>query len=386
MKKKSSVVLCAVMLLLSMTSCATEPTTQTSSVNSTQTDSLTPTQANAENPTTSTASSSTVSEETTSENRVHFDDFSIVLPENWCYEENVSGYSVVFYEKQVYEETSYGMLVGIAKYNQELPGTTLGSEYLGEHNGYYFYSGSPTSPDVDTSDTELLNLWNTAYAQVEDVLATIEWCDNEENDKELITINTNDTLTFTGTLSSEYYEINSNNKGTVNILELDSPFSCYLNDGGFNYDGQTEYLIDSIQVSFSDGISSQEYYDTNITVTGTVMLANTGHHRRDIVLLDSTITSQASTNSNAGTDTSKLILGTWVAANGDPDFVLTFNSDGSCDIKSEDSRDEAYMYYTVSGEQLTLYKARHTDPKTCNCKIEGDTMYIDSSAVYVRKK
>lgn len=106
-----------------------------------------------------------------------------------------------------------------------------------------------------------------------------------KTDSAVKTINANDKLTFTGILNSEHYEINSNNKGTVAILTLDTPLKCYLYDGN-NYDGKQEYLIESIQVDLSN---ASNYYDKNITISGDVMMAHTGHHRRDIILMNSVV-------------------------------------------------------------------------------------------------
>lgn len=98
-------------------------------------------------------------------------------------------------------------------------------------------------------------------------------------------IKNGDILTFSGTLKSEYYEINTNNKGTVTILDLDNPIKCYLNDG-INYDGKTVFNIDSVQINASD---FKKYLGQHVTVKGEVMLAHTGHHRRDIVLMNSIV-------------------------------------------------------------------------------------------------
>lgn len=104
---------------------------------------------------------------------------------------------------------------------------------------------------------------------------------NENPDKN-ITINGGDIVTFTGVLKLEDYEINSINKGTVYILDLDNPIKCYLNDGN-NYDGKTEFNIDSVQINASD---FKKYLGQHINVKGKVMLATTGHHRRDVVLME----------------------------------------------------------------------------------------------------
>lgn len=108
---------------------------------------------------------------------------------------------------------------------------------------------------------------------------------NVAKDSSVKTINYNDKMSFSGVLTSESYEINSNNKGKVSILTLDTQMKCYLYDGN-NYDGKQEYLIESIQVDLSN---ASNYYDENITVTGDVIMAHTGHHRRDIVLINSIV-------------------------------------------------------------------------------------------------
>lgn len=119
----------------------------------------------------------TTAEQTLTSTRVSFDDFSIELPSDWIYEQN--GDMIYFYQKQIHEETSYGMLMYITKASEYQEGWDYLYEnsgvYLGEHGGYHFLKHAPTSPDVDTSNTELLNLWESAAKQVDSVLATIEW-------------------------------------------------------------------------------------------------------------------------------------------------------------------------------------------------------------------
>lgn len=124
--------------------------------------------------------STTVAEITTEEvneiedeNRISFGDYSLILPENWTYVQKDGYYS--FYEKTIYEETQYGNLFAIKKYENALEIEVSGCYLIGEHNGYYYYRGGPTSPDTDTSNERLLNLWLTAYNQADDVIATLEW-------------------------------------------------------------------------------------------------------------------------------------------------------------------------------------------------------------------
>lgn len=99
------------------------------------------------------------------------------------------------------------------------------------------------------------------------------------------TINVGDEITLSGVLSSQAYAVNAANGGTVSILNLDQPLKCYLNDG-MNYDGSEEYSIDSVQVNLDN---SEQYFGQSLTVSGTVVLAHTAHHLRDIVLVDPVI-------------------------------------------------------------------------------------------------
>lgn len=108
---------------------------------------------------------------------------------------------------------------------------------------------------------------------------------NTETGLQVKTIKSNEKLSFSGVLTSESYEINSNNKCKVSILTLNTPIKCYLYDGN-NYDGKQEYLIESIQVDLSN---ASNYYNENITISGDVIMAHTGHHRRDIVLMNSIV-------------------------------------------------------------------------------------------------
>lgn len=93
----------------------------------------------------------------------------------------------------------------------------------------------------------------------------------------------NDSLTVTGQLKKENYEINSTNKGTVIILNLNSPMVCDL------YDESTSTfnnkIIDSVQVSINES-DYEIYKNKNVTISGNVVFAHTGHHLREIVLVD----------------------------------------------------------------------------------------------------
>lgn len=109
--------------------------------------------------------------------RVYFDDYSLIVPDTWGYE--VKDNKVGFYEKTIREETGYGSIIAISKWDEYHDIQVAGVKYLAEHNGYYYYTGGPTSPDTDTSDERLLNLWLDAAGLIDDVLATLEWNDTE---------------------------------------------------------------------------------------------------------------------------------------------------------------------------------------------------------------
>lgn len=109
--------------------------------------------------------------------RVYFDDYSLIVPDTWGYE--VKDNKVSFYEKTIREETGYGGIIAISKWDEYHDIQVAGVKYLAEHNGYYYYTGGPTSPDTDTSDERLLNLWLDAAGLIDDVLATLEWNDTE---------------------------------------------------------------------------------------------------------------------------------------------------------------------------------------------------------------
>ncbi len=221
------------------------------------------------------------------DNRISFEDFSIILPEKWCYEENVNG--VIFYEKEVHTETSYGMLVGIMKCEQPQQAEVSGRAYLGGHSGGYFYSVRPTSPDVDTENEKLLHLWMTANEQVDSILNTIEWANDYapventgnvgNNNSSQSTVNLSSSiagtwtrsdgdLTFTGGASGTYkfdstgmydetgsYSISSDGTLTMKSTQGDTRTMKYasadlIKDGesGWCVEGNTLYLGESYNV------------------------------------------------------------------------------------------------------------------------------------------
>lgn len=182
---------------------------------------------------------------------------------------------------------------------------------------------------------------------------------------------------------------------SANVVSSDNnaPLSEVRVDAYLKAESGTQY-VDTVYTddkgNFSMALQSGSYElrfnkDGYETATTTIKIS------KDVttVLKDPIVMEKENDNNSNNQSTANLsssIIGTWVAASGDPDFVLKFYSDGTCDIKSEDARDEAYMYYTVNGDQLTLYKFNKTDSRTFSCRIEGDTMYFDGSAIYVRSQ
>lgn len=109
------------------------------------------------------------------DNRISFGDYSLIVPEYLTYVKKDDYYC--FYEKTLYDETQAGAIFWIKKMENELEFEVAGCSLIDEHNGYYYYDCRYTSPDVDTSNERLVNLWMTAYNQADDVLATLEWND-----------------------------------------------------------------------------------------------------------------------------------------------------------------------------------------------------------------
>lgn len=84
----------------------------------------------------------------------------------------------------------------------------------------------------------------------------------------------NDELTVSGTLTERYYEINTQNTGTVYILQLDKPFTARLYSDWMEYSGET-VEIDEIQIDFQNRELNRLYLNRHIVVTGTVMYGHT---------------------------------------------------------------------------------------------------------------
>lgn len=103
----------------------------------------------------------------------------------------------------------------------------------------------------------------------------------------------NDELTVSGTLTERYYEINTQNTGTVYILQLDKPFTARLYSDWMEYSGET-VEIDEIQIDFQNQELNQLYLNRHIVVTGTVMYGHTGHHQTTILLMDAILNTSGS--------------------------------------------------------------------------------------------
>ncbi|OUN73797.1 hypothetical protein B5G12_06190 [Faecalibacterium sp. An58] len=93
------------------------------------------------------------------------------------------------------------------------------------------------------------------------------------------------TMSVSGTLVKRDYEINSKNKGTVYILQLDQPVVKSLYSDYLGYNGETE-VISEMQIGFENQEDEQRYLDQKITVMGSVMFATTGHHLTKVLLMD----------------------------------------------------------------------------------------------------
>lgn len=103
----------------------------------------------------------------------------------------------------------------------------------------------------------------------------------------------NDELTVSGTLEERYYEIDTQNTGTVYILQLDKPFTVQLYADWMEYNGET-VEIDEIQIDFQNQGLNRFYLNRHINVTGTVMYGHTGHHQTIILLMDAILNTSGS--------------------------------------------------------------------------------------------
>lgn len=103
----------------------------------------------------------------------------------------------------------------------------------------------------------------------------------------------NDELTVSGILTERYYEINTQNMGTVYILQLDKPFTARLYSDWMEYSGET-VEIDEIQIDFQNQELNRLYLNRHIVVTGTVMYGHTSHHQTTILLMDAILNTSGS--------------------------------------------------------------------------------------------
>ena len=92
-------------------------------------------------------------------------------------------------------------------------------------------------------------------------------------------------LVVTGTLTERDYEINSNNKGTVIILQLDQPLTKALYSEWLGYSGEVEE-ISEMQIGFSEWLPDPPIVGQHVTLIGDVMYQNTGHHLTTVLLMD----------------------------------------------------------------------------------------------------
>lgn len=92
-------------------------------------------------------------------------------------------------------------------------------------------------------------------------------------------------LVVTGTLTERDYEINSNNKGTVMILELDQPLTKALYSEWLGYSGEVEE-ISEMQIGFSEWLPDPPVVGQHVALIGDVMYQNTGHHLTTVLLMD----------------------------------------------------------------------------------------------------
>ena len=128
------------------------------------------------------------------------------------------------------------------------------------------------------------------------VISEILYSNETGYDMETYTMNQNNalyensSLTISGTLTEQSYEINSANNGVAYILELDELITKFLYSDDAGYAGES-VEISEIQIQFTD---NDDYIQNNllgkhIQVSGSVMFANSGHHLTTILLTDVTV-------------------------------------------------------------------------------------------------
>lgn len=222
--------------------------------------------------------------------------------------ENVS-FNLTIYQRKRSDFDLFGMGFGIpytGLYEVYNKSHTNGNVELNLESGTYDFYITENSSDSETIITRVVvdkSLSNatdkfTVYTDFLDVITVILNEDSSNTTdaidptltvydvevKQAVRVEYHSSLTLTGTIIEEAYEINSQNKGKVFILNLDEPIKCAIYDEFMGYNGE-EKNIDSVQVNILRG--EYEYYKgKTVTLTGSVMIAHTGHHRRDIVLDD----------------------------------------------------------------------------------------------------
>ncbi|MCD7804361.1 MAG: tetratricopeptide repeat protein [Oscillospiraceae bacterium] len=94
-----------------------------------------------------------------------------------------------------------------------------------------------------------------------------------------------DELTVSGILTDRYYELNSDNYGTVYILVLDEPITRSLYSDVAGYDGEV-MEIDEIQLilPYTESYIRSNLLGEHLELAGTVMYGHTGHHLTTILL------------------------------------------------------------------------------------------------------
>ncbi|MBQ8057934.1 MAG: leucine-rich repeat domain-containing protein [Ruminococcus sp.] len=114
---------------------------------------------------------------TETENRVRFDDFSLVLPEGWTY---MFYYGDVFLCERANHEAGYdGTLITILKFDEK-PDYNWGFTYLGTNGGSYYYSFLPTSVTYDPTNAYLREKYEAAKKEVSTTMDTFRFEDSTD--------------------------------------------------------------------------------------------------------------------------------------------------------------------------------------------------------------
>lgn len=165
--------------------------------------------------------------------------------------------------------------------------------------------------------------------------------DEQTNTDVVIDIYEGETITLSGTIFYEHYEINSNNSGDALILELDEPFTAkYCKSEAFEI-GSTE-KITSVQISSDDMSKFSE--GQHITITGTIMNAHTGHHVRSIILLTDDANNNISGQQTSSISDNQILkaVNQYLEENQNHLGVFLSNSDAYCPAEYVASRDTSW--------------------------------------------